>query len=66
MHKAFPHNSYLAAALVLAAGGFALTVGILSGDFAAMTKLLETFLQAFGVGAIALVGYAVHSKREDD
>jgi hypothetical protein len=54
MHKAFPHNSYLAAALVLAAGGFALTVGILSGDSAAITKLLETFLQAFGVGAIAL------------
>jgi hypothetical protein len=66
MRNTVPHNSYLAAALVLAAGGFALTVGVVSGDSAAMTKLLEAFLQAFSVGVIALVGYAVHSKREED
>jgi hypothetical protein len=66
MRNTFPHNSYLAAALVLAAGGFALTVGVVSGDSASMTKLLEAFLQAFSVGVIALVGYAVHSKREED
>jgi hypothetical protein len=66
MHNAFPHNSYLAAALVLAAGGFALTIGIVSGESAAMTKLLDAFLQAFGAGMITLVAYAVHSKHEED
>jgi hypothetical protein len=66
MRNAFPHNIYLAAALILAAGGFALTIGIVSGESATMAKLVEAFLQAFSAGMVMLVAYAVHSKQEED
>jgi hypothetical protein len=66
MPNKFPHNIYLAAALVLFAGACAMTIGIAYGEQTVMTKILEAFLQAFSVGVVALVGYAVHSKREED
>jgi hypothetical protein len=56
----------VAAALILAAGGFALTVGIISGDKAMMDRLLEAFLMAFSAGMVAIVAYTFPSKQKED
>jgi hypothetical protein len=55
MQNTFPHNSYLAAALVLAAGGLALTCTVISGDFADMPRLTNVFADMFRIGMVALV-----------
>jgi hypothetical protein len=59
MQNAFPHNTYVAAALVLAAGGLAMTCSILSGDVADIRRLSDAFAEAFRIGTCALVCYAV-------
>jgi hypothetical protein len=56
----------VAAALILAAGGFALTVGIISGDKAMMDRLLEAFLMAFSARMVAIVAYTFPSKQKED
>jgi hypothetical protein len=62
MKQPFPHTYFLASALVLASGGMAMTTAVLSGDHDAMLKLLDTYIDAFGTGVLALVGFAVHAK----
>jgi len=62
MNNAFPHTYFMASALVLASGGFAMTAAILAGDYAAMDKLLNAYLEAFGAGMVTLVGFAVHRR----
>jgi hypothetical protein len=66
MKNDFPHHIYVAALLVLAAGAFAMTIGIVLGEPAVMQQLLNAFLSAFSVGVLAVIGYAVHAKLGED
>jgi ABC-type Na+ efflux pump permease subunit len=59
MNSIFPHTYFLACALVLASGGLAMTAAILAGDYAAMNKLLDVYLNVFAAGVVSLVGFAV-------
>jgi hypothetical protein len=66
MRPSFPHRDYLAAALVLATGGFALTAGIISGESAMIEKLVEAFLMTFTGGMAAVAVLSNRSKHEKD
>jgi hypothetical protein len=57
--NAFPHGFYLAAALIPAAGGLALTSGVISADAEELHRLTDVFAEAFRVGLLALVYYAI-------
>lgn len=65
MNNTFPHTYFLASALVLASGAMAMTTAILTGDHDAMAKVLDAYIDAFGAGMVALVGFAAHTSMTD-
>jgi hypothetical protein len=50
MNSPFPHTYFLASALVLAIGGLAMMAAIISGDHAAIDRLLDAYITAFSTG----------------
>jgi hypothetical protein len=62
MNSPFPHAYFLASALVLAIGGLAMMAAIISGDHAAIDRLLDAYIAAFGTGVVSLIGFAVHHR----
>lgn len=56
MGSAFPHVSYLSAAIALAFGGLAMSVGVISGDTENLRSLLNGYLYAMGIAVLALAG----------
>lgn len=63
MGKTVPHYVYVAAAMALAAAGFAMTAAILSGDPTELHRLTDAFLYGFRV---LIIGLAVRPKRKED
>lgn len=57
---------FTAAALILGVAGLAMTAALLSGDPAAMNRLITLFSEAFTFGLTALIAYAVHSRKRTD
>ncbi|TCU74908.1 hypothetical protein EDE08_103123 [Bradyrhizobium sp. R2.2-H] len=54
MGKSIPHRLYVTAAMAFAAGGFAMTAAILSGDPSELHRLIDAFLYGFRVMVIGL------------
>jgi hypothetical protein len=62
MNGPFPHTYFLASALVLAIGGLAVKAAIISGDHAAIDRLLDAYITAFSTSVVSLIGFAVHHR----
>lgn len=66
MGNTFPHRIYLSAAVALAAGGFAMTAGIISGDPSELHRLIDTYLYGFRLTVIAVIGVSVFKQIRED
>ncbi len=66
MGNTFPHRLYLSAAIAFAAGGMAMTAGILAGDPSEMRRLMDAYLHGFHVTVIAVIGTAVWAQLRGD